>query len=150
MTLTHPSPHHSDRKGNAVALIVLHCDAARSEKSCLAWLQAPESKVSYHRLVGRDGTAYSVVPFDRMAWHAGKSEYLGRKHCNLFSVGLAFSNRNDRSEPLTEAQKATMKRLIAELRARYGPLPVTTHSAIAPGRKTDPDDAPGFSIADYA
>lgn len=149
MNITHPSPNHSDRKGNKVALIVLHCDASGDEKGTIGWIQSKESKVSYHALIGRGGTVYTFVPYDRMAWHAGKSEYKGRKHCNLFSIGLSFSNRNDRKEPLTEAQKVAMKRLVAEVRARYGPLPVTTHSIIAPGRKFDPENAPGFSLQDY-
>lgn len=149
MIITHPTPNHSDRKGQKVSLIVLHCDASGNEKGTINWIQSKESKVSYHALVGRTGAVYTFVPYDRMAWHAGKSEYKGRKHCNLFSVGLSFANRNDQKEPLTEAQKATMKRLIAEVRAKYGPLPVTTHTIIAPGRKFDPEHAPGFVLADY-
>lgn len=150
MTLTHPSPNHSDRKGHTVDLIVLHCDASGSERGTISWIQSAESKVSYHALVRRDGSVCTFVPYDRMAWHAGKSAYQGRKHCNLYSVGLAFANRNDQKEPLTEAQQATMKRLIAEVRAKYGPIPVTTHTIIAPGRKFDPEHAPGFRLDDYA
>lgn len=150
MSLTHPSPNHSDRKGHKVSLIVLHCDASGNEKGTISWIQSKESKVSYHALIGRDGTVYTFVPYDRMAWHAGKSEYEGRKHCNLFSIGLSFANRNDKKEPLTDAQKVAMKRLVADVRTRYGALPVTTHTAIAPGRKSDPDNAPGFDLQDYA
>lgn len=150
VTLTHPSPNHSDRRGNEVELIVLHCDASGNERGTVGWIQSKESKVSYHALVGRDGTVYTFVPYDRMAWHAGQSSYNGRKHCNLYSVGLSFANRNNGKEPLTEAQKDTMKRLVAEVRAKYGPIPVTTHTIIAPGRKTDPENAPGFHLEDYA
>jgi AmpD protein len=34
--------------------------------------------VSAHVLIARDGTLTQYVPFDRRAWHAGKSEYCGR------------------------------------------------------------------------
>jgi N-acetylmuramoyl-L-alanine amidase len=149
MTLTHPSPNHSDRRGNDVELIVLHCDASPNERGTISWIQSAESKVSYHALIGRDGTIYTFVPYDRMAWHAGKSEYQGRKHCNLYSVGLSFANRNNGKEALTPAQIDGMKALVADIRRRYGPIPVTTHTAIAPGRKTDPENAPGFRLEDY-
>lgn len=129
---------------------MLHCDASGSERGTISWIQSAKSKVSYHALVRRDGSVETFVPYDRMAWHAGPSSYNGRKHCNLYSVGLSFANRNDKKEPLTEEQKAAMKRLIAEVRAKYGPIPVTTHAAISPGRKTDPDNAPGFRLEDYA
>lgn len=151
MSLTHPSPNHSDRKGQKVDLIVLHCDASKSEKGTLSWIQSAESKVSYHVVIGRDGSVYTCVPFDRMAWHAGKSEWNGRKHCNLYSVGLSFSNRNDGQEPITDAQKTAMKAVIADLRQKYGPLPITTHTLICTpkGRKSDPEAVPNFQLTDF-
>lgn len=149
MSLTNPSPNHSDRKGHKVELIVLHADAAPTEKSCLSWVQSSESRVSYHALVGRDGKVYTIVPYDRMAWHVGKSEWNGRKGANLFSIGLSFSNRNDGIEPLTDAQRRAMKVLIADVRRKYGHLPVTTHAQVSPGRKTDPENVPGFALQDY-
>jgi len=147
--LTHPSPNHNVRGGKSVKLIVLHADASPNEKGCLSWIQSSESKVSYHVLIGRDGAVYTCVPYDRRAWHAGKSEWHGEKDVNGISIGVSFSNRNDGKEPLTEKQKAAAKRVIAEIRAKYGPLPVTTHAQIAPGRKNDPEQVPGFSLTEY-
>lgn len=149
MSLTHPSPNHNDRRGQAVQVIVLHADASPHERGCLAWLQSSESKVSYHALVGRDGRVYTVVPYDRRAWHAGKAEWQGHKDVNGVSVGLCFSNRNDGKEPLTAAQQTAMKALIATVRQKYGPIPVTTHARVSPGRKTDPEHVPNFALADY-
>ena len=51
---------------------------------------------------------------------------------------------------LTDAQKAAMQALIAQVRGKYGPLPVTTHAAVSPGRKNDPDHVPNFRLEDYA
>lgn len=148
--LTHPSPNHGARN-QSVKLIVLHADASPNEKGCLSWIQSSESKVSYHILIGRDGAIYRCVPFERRAWHAGKSEWKGHKDVNSISIGVAFSNRNDGKEPLTEAQKKAGQAVVAEIRARYGTaIPVTTHAIIAPGRKTDPERAPGFQLKDYA
>jgi len=150
MSLTHPSPNHNVRGSKSVKLIVLHADASPNEKGCLSWIQSSESKVSYHVLIGRDGAVYTCVPYDRRAWHAGKAEWKGEKDVNGISIGVSFSNRNDGKEPLTEKQKAVAKQVIAEIRAKYGPLPVTTHAQIAPGRKNDPEQVPGFSLTEYA
>jgi len=150
MSLTHPSPNHNVRGSKSVKLIVLHADASPNEKGCLSWIQSSESKVSYHVLIGRDGTVYTCVPYDRRAWHAGKSEWHGEKDVNGISIGVSFSNRNDGKEPLTEQQKAAAKKVIAEIRTKYGALPVTTHAQIAPGRKNDPEQVPGFRLEEYA
>jgi len=149
MSCTHPSPNHNTRGAQTVKVIVLHADASPNEKGCLSWLQSSESKVSYHALVGRDGKVYTVVPYDRRAWHAGKSEWNGHKDVNGVSVGLCFSNKNDGKEPLTEAQQKAMKALIADVRRKYGHIPVTTHAKVSPGRKNDPDHVPGFVLKDY-
>ena len=90
-----------------------------------------------------------MVPYDRRAWHAGKSEWNGHKDVNGVSVGLCFSNKNDGKEPLTEAQQKAMKALIADVRRKYGQVPVTTHAKVSPGRKNDPDHVPGFVLKDY-
>ena len=149
MSLTHPSPNHNDRRGQAVKVIVLHADAAPTEKSCLSWVQSSESKVSYHALVGRDGKVYTMVPYDRRAWHAGKAEWNGVKDVNGVSIGLCFSNKNDGKEPLTDAQRKAMRSLIADIRRKYGHLSVTTHAKVSPGRKNDPEQVPGFDLKDY-
>lgn len=149
MSLTHPSPNHNVRGSKSVKLIVLHADASPNEKGCLSWIQSSESKVSYHVLIGRDGTVYTCVPYDRRAWHAGKSEWHGEKDVNGISIGVSFSNRNDGKEPLTDQQKVAAKKVIAEIRTKYGALPVTTHAQIAPGRKNDPEQVPGFSLTEY-
>jgi N-acetylmuramoyl-L-alanine amidase len=150
LTLTNPSPNHNDRRGQDVQVIVLHADASPNERGCLSWIQSRDSKVSYHALIGRDGSIYTCVPWSRRAWHSGKAEWNGHKDVNGISVGIAFSNRNDGIEALTLAQVESMRALIAHLRKKFGALPVTTHAAIAPGRKTDPDKAPGFKLSDYA
>ena len=150
MSLTHPSPNHNVRGNKTVKVIVLHADASPNEKGCLSWIQSSESKVSYHVLIGRDGAVYTCVPYDRRAWHAGKAEYHGEKDVNGISIGVSFSNKNDGKEPLTEKQKAACKEVLKDIRARYGPLPVTTHAQVSPGRKNDPELVPGFRLEDYA
>ena len=133
-----PSPNHSAR-GGPVTAIVLHCDASPKVESSLDWIRRPESKVSYHVLIDRNGTVYAVVNPDRKAWHAGVSTFRGEKDCNRYTVGVSLANRND-GEPYPPAQLEAAVNVCAILCAHYG-IPVdriTTHAVIAPTRKTDP------------
>ena len=149
-TQSRPSPNHNSRGTKEIKCVVLHADASPNERGTLSWIQASESKVSYHTLIGRDGTIYRCVPYDRRAWHAGKASWQGEKDVNGISIGVAIASRHDGKEPMTDAQKASLHGVLTEIRAKYGPLPVTTHAAIAPGRKTDPEAIPNFTLADYA
>lgn len=137
--LTHPSPNHSARR-QPVRCIVLHADASATESGTLSWMASKESGVSYHVLIGRKGEVYRLVPDDRVAWHAGKSEWKGEPMVNAFSLGLAFGNRNDGQEPYTAEARAAAVVLCAAWCRQYQLTPdaITTHALIAPGRKTDP------------
>lgn len=145
------SPHHNARpKGIVPRVVVIHSDAGKSDKGTLAWLADPESRVSYHYLIGRDGTAYQVVDPKRRAWHAGKSSWKGVSNVNDYSIGLAFANRHDGTEPLTTAQMDVMQAVVEGLAGRYPIEAVVTHAMIAPGRKDDPNRSPGFDLQRYA
>ena len=149
--LTHPSPHHSARTG-PIRLIVMHSDAGASERGTLNWLMDPASKVSYHVLIGRQGTVYRCVPESRKAWHAGKAAWDGHADVNGCSLGLAFANKHDGDEALTPLQIAAARDVVETWRKKYpGIQAVTTHAAVAlpPGRKSDPLKSPGFALADY-
>jgi AmpD protein len=98
--------------------------------------------VSAHVLIGRDGELTQFVPFDKRAWHAGRSAYCGRTACNDFSVGIELEGTDD--SPYTQAQYVALAALIRALRQSYESLreaEVVGHSDIAPGRKTDPGPA---------
>lgn len=102
-----------------------------------------DSTVSAHVLIARDGTLTQYVPFDRRAWHAGRSEYCGRTACNDFSIGIEVEGADDLD--YASAQYRALADLIAALRRGYPSLrsaEIVGHSDIAPGRKTDP--GPGF------
>lgn len=104
--------------------------------------------VSAHCCIFRDGRLVQYVPFDRRAWHAGKSQFKGRERCNDFSIGIELEGCD--SKPFTQAQ---YRRLSVVTRALLGTYPKLTrsrivgHSDIAPGRKTDP--GPGFDWARF-
>jgi N-acetylmuramoyl-L-alanine amidase len=74
-------------------LIVLHDTAGRLSKgSAITWLRDPEAKASAHVVVERDGSIAQLVTFDRVAWHAGQSQWRGRSGCNAFSIGIEIVN----------------------------------------------------------
>ncbi|MBE9568636.1 MAG: 1,6-anhydro-N-acetylmuramyl-L-alanine amidase AmpD [Proteobacteria bacterium] len=97
-----------------------------------------EMQVSSHVLIKRDGEIVQFVPFHERAWHAGQSDYCGRKHCNDFSIGIELEGTD--TDKFEEIQYARLSQLIAALKTAYPAITenITGHSDIAPGRKKDP------------
>ena len=96
-------------------------------------------RVSSHLFVDRSGTVTQFVPFDRRAWHAGKSSYLGRSGCNDFSIGIELEGTDE--TPYEPAQYEVLADVAVALMTRYRRLSLSAivgHRDIAPGRKTDP------------
>lgn len=143
-----PSRNHGPRPEGArgvVSCVVLHATADDDAMTSVRWCQTPAPEnpapVSYHTIVDRDGTVYTLVPLTRRAWHAGVSVFGGRANVNDFSIGLSFANRNDGVEPYPEVQLAVGAALVASYARLFPAITVdriTTHRAIAPTRKTDP------------
>ena len=96
-------------------------------------------RVSTHIVIRRNGSLLQFVPFNRRAWHAGKSCYQGRDCCNDFSIGIELEG--DENQPFPTVQYHQLAQLVRVLLATYPSLSeaaITCHSDIAPGRKTDP------------
>lgn len=93
-------------------------------------------KVSAHFFIRRDGGLIQFVPLTARAWHAGLSNWQGRERCNDFSVGIELEG--DDNTPFEDAQYQTLGQLLQDLQANLPIKAVTSHSHIAPGRKTDP------------
>lgn len=146
-----PSPNHNARSA-PIRCVVLHCDASPKESATLSWTSTPKSKVSYHVLIGRDGTCYRLVPDTRRAWAVGVSAWRGVTDVNGVSLNLAFSNRNDGKERLTDAQIVQAKNVIASWRQKWLIEEITTHALTARpiGRKHDPEAAPNFDLTMFA
>lgn len=136
------SPNYNSRPdGVRVTAIVLHADASGRIESSLDWCRRPDSKVSYHIMVGRSGTVFSLVHPLYRAWHCGVSELDGVPDVNDYSVGVCLSNRND-GEPYPPAQVMEAADVCVALCKHYGITTdrIVTHAAVARpvGRKTDP------------
>ena len=96
-------------------------------------------RVSAHVLIRRNGDIMQFVPFDRKAWHAGKSSFQGIENCNDFSIGVELEGTD--YDPFTDSQYAALTQLTRDLLATYPGLTearIVGHSDIAPGRKSDP------------
>jgi len=92
--------------------------------------------VSSHLFVRRTGELIQFVPFDRRAWHAGASSFGGREQCNDYSIGIELEGTD--TVAYEEVQYDVLSDVCASLMVSYGIMDITSHSNIAPGRKTDP------------
>lgn len=151
-----PSPNRNSRpEGVRITAIVLHADASNRVDSSLDWCRRPESKVSYHFLIGRTGNVFLLVHPEQRAWHCGVSELEGVPDVNDFSIGVCLSNRND-GESFSKSQLFEAALICSQLSQHYGiPLDrIVTHAQIARpvGRKTDPKglDLEGFRATVHA
>ncbi len=86
-----PSPDH----GGEIApdLIVIHYTGGGSARGSIEWLCAKdENYLSAHLVIDRDGAVTQLVPFNRRAFHAGRSAWKGRTDLNHFSIGIELAN----------------------------------------------------------
>lgn len=98
-------------------------------------------QVSAHFFIQRGGELWQFVSCDDRAWHAGRSQHLGRDRCNDFSIGIELEGlEGDLFEP---AQYETLAALLPALCQQYPVRHVVGHEHIAPGRKADP--GPGLN-----
>jgi AmpD protein len=93
-------------------------------------------RVSAHFLIRRDGELIQFVSCQRRAWHAGVSSWNGRDRCNDFSIGIELEGCDEL--PFEDVQYTRLVDLIVSLRTCYPIASIVGHSAISPGRKTDP------------
>jgi len=93
------SPNHSGKYSSGLPdTIVLHYTAGPA-KPAINTLTNPRVKASAHLVIDRDGSITQLVPFNLIAWHAGKSSYGNRKGMNKYSIGIEIVN----SGPLTKS-----------------------------------------------
>lgn len=148
------SPNFDDRPaGEVVCLLVVHAislppaqfgsdDIVRLFTNTLDpnahpyFREISALRVSAHFLIRRDGVLLQFVSCQQRAWHAGASSWNGRTRCNDFSIGIELEGCDEL--PFEDAQYRRLVELIASLQTRYPIAEVVGHSAIAPGRKTDP------------
>lgn len=135
-----PTQHKSSRGIHRPTMIVIHGDAGRTDLGTISWIASPGSRVSYHYLIGRDGTVYQFVADTSKAWHAGESEWRGESDLNRVSIGVCLANNGSGMEPYKPVQYGVAGRLVADL-CRKHRIPcdmIRGHYEVSPGRKADP------------
>jgi len=135
------SPNYNSRSGAAIDCIVIHDTESATAAAALSWFESPESQVSAHYVIDRDGAIYRCVAEMFRAWHAGSSELEGRTDVNDFSLGIELVGFA--TGTYTDVQIDTVVELCVDLCLRYPAITVARivgHSDIATplGRKTDP------------
>ena len=108
------------------------------------YAQIADLKVSSHFVIRRDGELLQFVPVGMRAWHAGVSNWQGRERCNDFSIGIELEGDDDTA--FEAVQYEALAKLLAALIRQYPIQAITSHSHIAPGRKTDPGCCFDWSI----
>lgn len=155
--MQHASPHCDERpQPDEISLLVIHCISLPEGKYGTPYVRQlfmgelktdahPDFsilkglRVSAHCVIRRDGTLEQYVPFDKRAWHAGRSRYCGRRRCNDFSIGIELEGTDNSA--YTQSQYEQLIAVTKALIARYPKLNrrrIVGHQDIAPGRKTDP------------
>ena len=140
---------HTPNKGSQPikpeAIVLHHSDG--SYRGGVAWISDPKSQVSYHVLIARDGRRTVFCADTDRAWHAGKSNWMGRPDLNSWSLGLAWEG-NTYDYPLGDDAMASAIEWLAPRMRKWGinMNMVLTHQQVSPGRKTDisPGDADRF------
>jgi len=106
------------------------------------WILNADSNVSYHALIDMDGSRTVFANDTQRAWHAGVSSFNGKKGCNNFMLGLAFSG-DTYTRVLTPAEIDSAVEFLLPRFKRWGwpkdLSTITTHRDVSPNRKVDVD-----------
>jgi N-acetyl-anhydromuramyl-L-alanine amidase AmpD len=79
-------------KLNPIYIVIHDTASGLKDDGDISWLTNPASKVSAHIVVSRDGKITQLVPFNKVAWHAGQSQWNGRKFLNSYAIGIEIDN----------------------------------------------------------
>lgn len=141
------TPNISARKIEPEGIILHH--TAGSYDGSVSWCLNPDSKVSYHCIVDKNGDRTILAKDCQRAWHAGKSSYKGRKDCNSYMLGISVSGDTNKRELTDEETKSVAKWCIEKMvKHSISINKITTHAVVSPGRKFDVSDRAYQTIMD--
>ena len=127
-----------------ITFIILHYTGMKKESDAIKRLRDPNSKVSSHYFIKKNGKVLNLVPDLYTAWHAGKSEWKKFKSLNKYSIGIEISNPGHEFgyKKFSSKQIISLIKLLQYLIKNYNIKRenVLGHSDIAPNRKKDPGE----------
>ena len=142
------SPNFNVCFNRKIECIVLHATGSNNINSTIYWFENPESKVSAHYIIDKNGDVVQMVQDKDIAWHCGDSRWRGKRYVNRYSVGVELVNLNDGKDNYPCLQITETLSLCKRLCRLYGldDTGITTHKAVSPDRKHDPAgwDEEGF------
>ncbi len=87
------SPNRSGRfAAGACRYVIIHYTAGGGANGTVSHFQRRAARCSAHLVIDRDGSITQMVPFDRIAWHAGRSQWHGLSGLNRHSIGIELCN----------------------------------------------------------
>jgi N-acetyl-anhydromuramyl-L-alanine amidase AmpD len=131
------TPNITARKKILPTHILLHHTSGAYAGS-VAWCMNPASRVSYHCIVSNTGKRTVLAESTMRTWHAGISEWKGRKNCNDFCIGVAFEG-DTYTQPPSEDALMSAAEYLEPIMAEFD-IPVRNmirHADVSPGRKND-------------
>lgn len=134
------TPNYTPWRTNKKEGVVFH-HTGGSFNGAVTWLTSPESKVSAHVVIARDGERAILAEDDWVTWHAGRGELRGTNP-NYITLGVEFELTPEmvsNNINLTEAQLSSMLEWLRPRWEKYGWTieDMTHHRAVDPERKTD-------------
>ncbi|HDY90272.1 MAG TPA: hypothetical protein ENH82_19400 [bacterium] len=146
----------SSRRKSKPFIHVVHYTGSDNVDSTLDWFSRPESRVSAHEVIDKNGDRYLVVPKEMKAWHAGTSVYYGkthpegRKYINDISFGyeLVGTYGSEFTDPQYESLADAILDVLYDQRFEKATIDslwdtIVGHEHVALRRKIDP--GPSFS-----
>jgi N-acetylmuramoyl-L-alanine amidase len=72
--------------------LIMHYTAGMTLAGAVTWFVRPDAEASAHLVIDRNGAIVQMVPFNRIAWHAGRSQWGELIGINKFSIGIELVN----------------------------------------------------------
>ena len=115
-----------------VRRVIIHHTAGSTLSGALNALR--DRGLSYHVIIDVDGTSQTLVPYDRVAFHAGNA--------NDDSIGISLVGNMTTRQPY-DAQIATLQKLLKEIFNSFEIMQVLGHSDVGPTQ------CPAFDVTPF-
>ena len=118
--------------------VIIHHTAQNTCDQTLKTFTLPQTQVSAHYVICRDGTVYHMLNDLLRAHHAGLGKWGNISDMNSSSIGIEIDNNGN--ELFTDLQMNSLLQLLERLKKAFN-IPQANfigHADWAPGRKVDP------------